>query len=193
MIISHRGNNNHHFKENSLLAIKDVLSKNYIDGAEFDIRITKDKKFILNHSFINNGKIIKYTNSKYLNSDNLKDVLKNIKSNKLLLIEIKDNDYRIIDLLYKILKKFKHLNIYFMTFYKDLAIKLKSKYPILKVGLISFTLKEVPTLDFICLYYLNYEKTEKELFVWTVNNKDKIKRFNSMNINIITDKPYLLK
>lgn len=193
MIISHRGNNNHHFKENSLLAIKDALSKSYIDGVEFDIRITKDKKFILNHGFINNGKIIKYTNSKYLNSDNLKDVLKSIKSNKLLLIEIKDNDYRIIDLLYKILKKFKNLNIQIITFYKELAIRFKKKYPSIKIGIIVFKIDKNEIYDFICIHYLNYKKVNQELFVWTVNNKDKIKRFNSMNINIITDKPYLVK
>lgn len=192
MIISHRGNDNHKFKENTFLGLISSLSKSYIDGAECDIRITKDKKFVLNHGFSFNNKIIKYTNSKDLTLDKL-DSLKNIKSKKIIFIEIKDNDENIINLIYKYFKKFKHLNLYFMTFYKDLAIKLKSKYPILKVGLISFTLKEISNLDFICLYYLNYKKTEKELFVWTVNKKDKIKKFISMGVNVITDKPYLIK
>lgn len=44
MIISHRGNDKENFKENTILAIKNSLSKSYIDGVEFDIRLTRDKK-----------------------------------------------------------------------------------------------------------------------------------------------------
>ena len=51
-LISHRGNNGHNFLENSKEAILDVLSKKYIDGVEFDIRMTKDKKLILYHNML---------------------------------------------------------------------------------------------------------------------------------------------
>ena len=47
--ISHRGNDDD-LAENSKKAILNSLSKPYIDGVEFDIRITKDNKFVINHN-----------------------------------------------------------------------------------------------------------------------------------------------
>lgn len=92
MIISHRGNDKHSFKENTKKAIINCLNKEYIDGVEFDIRITKDKKFVLNHGFLNNGKIIKYNKYKNLSLDELNSVLKQLKTKKIIMIEIKDNE-----------------------------------------------------------------------------------------------------
>ncbi len=192
MIISHRGNDNTHLKENSFLAILSSLNKPYIDGCECDIRITKDKKFVLNHGKIINNKIIKYTSSKDLPLDTL-DSFKHIKSHKPLFIEIKDNDEIIIDILDKYIKKLKNLNLSFMTFNYTLAVKLKKTYPFLKIGLISFTNKDIGILDFICTYYLSYEKNNKDVFVWTVNQDAQIKKFISMGIPVITDKPYVAK
>ena len=48
-LIAHRANNNHEFSENSKNAIINVLSKDYIDGIEIDVRITKDKRLVLIH------------------------------------------------------------------------------------------------------------------------------------------------
>ena len=47
-IIAHRGNDGIH-KENSLEAIINSLNKKYVDGVELDVRLTKDKKLIINH------------------------------------------------------------------------------------------------------------------------------------------------
>ena len=47
--IAHRGNDDD-LAENSKEAILNSLSKPYIDGVEFDIRITKDNKFVINHN-----------------------------------------------------------------------------------------------------------------------------------------------
>lgn len=194
LIISHRGNNKHLYKENSKEAILNVLKQDYIDGVEFDIRLTKDKKFVLNHSLLSDGKIIKYNKVDNLNLDELNSVLKKIHSKKILIIEIKDNDLSIVDLLYKIIKKYQNLNIYIHTFHKDLAILFKQKYPKIIVGLILFNINaliDYSLFDFISLHYLGYQDTKKVLFLWTINTKDKIKKFNSMNI--ITDKPFLAK
>ena len=59
MIISHRGNGNHNFKENSKEAIIFSLNDKNIDGIEIDIRFTKDKKMVLCHNATYDGKIIK--------------------------------------------------------------------------------------------------------------------------------------
>ena len=58
-VISHRGNNNHKYRENTLKSIKEVLNCDYIDGVEFDIRMTKDNKFVLSHSPIYKDDLIK--------------------------------------------------------------------------------------------------------------------------------------
>ena len=51
-LIAHRANNNHDFSENSLKAILNVLDKDYIDGIEIDVRITKDKQLVLIHDLV---------------------------------------------------------------------------------------------------------------------------------------------
>ncbi len=190
MIISHRGNDNHKYKENTKNAIINALSKNYIDGVEFDIRVTKDKKLVLNHGFLHNGKIIKYSYFKDLNLDSLNSVLKSIKTPKIILIEIKDDDKIVIDLLYKCIKKYKDLNFYIHTFHNSIASLFKKKYPHINIGIILFNLNiDYSKYDFVSLNYLGYRKIDKLTFLWTVNKK--IKKFQGLNI--ITDKPFLLK
>ena len=91
-IISHRANDNHSFKENTIEAIKDVLNKDYIDGVEIDIRLTKDNKIVLYHSpIIYNLGLISNNNLKEIKkyANELNNVLKKIKTNKLILIDIK--------------------------------------------------------------------------------------------------------
>ena len=46
MFIAHRGNGKHRYLENTKEAILNVL-KEEVDGVEFDIRMTKDEKFVI--------------------------------------------------------------------------------------------------------------------------------------------------
>ena len=48
-IIAHRGLHAH-YKQNTKEALCEALEKEYIDGIEFDIRMTKDKKLVIIHS-----------------------------------------------------------------------------------------------------------------------------------------------
>lgn len=194
MIISHRGNDIYGYKENTKKAIISTLKSDYTDGVEFDIRITKDNKFVINHDLIFNGKIIKNTNYKDLKLDELNNTLKKIKSDKIIIIEIKDN-LKNINTLCKILKKYKHLNIYIHSFNYRMLKNIKLNYPNYKVGLIVSKLfnqdKNISIFDFISLNYRIYNNTYNDIFIWTINNKKNFKKYNSKNINIITDKPYL--
>ena len=52
MIISHRGNDNHNYKENTIEAVVFSLNRDYVDGVEVDIMFTKDKEIVLNHDYI---------------------------------------------------------------------------------------------------------------------------------------------
>ena len=133
--IAHRGNDDD-LAENSKEAILNSLSKPYIDGVEFDIRITKDNKFVINHNAtinLNSNKIgtiknmtlkqlkeVKFKNhNKVYRIATLNEVLKQIKNDKIIIIEIKEeknyNTYQKKKLL-KLLKKYSYLNIYLTSF-----------------------------------------------------------------------------
>lgn len=200
-IIAHRGNENHNFKENTLDAILDSLNKEYVDGVEFDIRMTKDNKFILSHNpILYDTGIIKNKTLKELKKyhlDELNYVLKNIKTKKIILIDIKHetNDYNIlIKKLNKILKKYKHLNIYLSSFNYKLIKELNKIY---KTGLIISSVinrnKDYEIFDFVALNYKLYKPINKLLMLWTINKKEIMKKFINKDVFIITDKPYLVK
>lgn len=211
-LISHRGNDDHDFLENTKEAILDVLSKKYIDGVEFDVRMTKDKKIILyhnmliktnnNYEFILNKTFLEITkiNNKIITLDEL---LKNIKTNKILLIELKcenDNYNELIAKFINIVKKYNYLNIYICSFNYGLIKTIKNKYPHYKCGLIIGYLMNTNNItnefDFF-LYGSNYLKLinyDKEIFIFDINKKDKLKFIQEKlksEFYIISDKSYL--
>ena len=84
--IAHRGNDDD-LAENSKEAILNSLSKPYIDGVEFDIRITKDNKFVINHNAtinLNSNKIgtIKNMTLKQLKEVFLRRIARHIEKRK---------------------------------------------------------------------------------------------------------------
>ena len=77
-VIAHRGITSDNIRENSYLAIKRALKDKNIDGVELDIRMTKDKKIVLNHgsnigfNYIENMNYIDIIKEKYIILMNLK-------------------------------------------------------------------------------------------------------------------------
>lgn len=197
-IIAHRANNNHKYKENTIEGIIDSLNKDYIDGVEFDIRLTKDKYFVLYHNATYKDNLIKNKYLKDLKLDELNNVLKNIKSNKIILIDIKceEGNYKeMSDYLIKVLKKYKKLNIYLCSFNYEMCLYLKEKTKY-KVGLLISNLinknKNIKPFDFISINYKIYKDINKDTFVWTINKKELFKKFLNKKVYIITDKAYLI-
>ena len=191
-IIAHRGNDES-YKENSLKSIINCLNKEYIDGVEFDIRLTKDKRFILNHDPFYKNYFIKNTNSKKLiklGLDTLDDVLNMINNNKILLIEVKEenNIKKTAKHLNRILKRY-NLNFYICSFNYNFIKFFNEKYNY-KCGLIigkNINKKYIiNSFSFNSLSYKFKGKVpNKETFYWTINNTNEIKDRE----NIITDKP----
>lgn len=197
-LIAHRGNGNHKYRENTKEAILNILKEEYIDGVEFDIRLTKDKKFVLSHSPIYKDSLIKNKKMKDLQLNNLNEVLKSINTNKIILIDIKselDNEKILVKKLYKIIKKYKYLNIYLSSFNYSLVKKIKEKFKN-KVGIIISNVininKNIDNFDFIMKKYNVKKVYDKETMIWTVNKKEIIKKYLNQNIFIITDKPYYI-
>ena len=208
-IISHRGNNLSKYKGNSKEAILEAINIDYIDGVEFDVRITKDKKIVLIHdpiiNFVSDGKgVVKNMNYEDLFKYNfgsskypskvvlLEDLLNSINTNKIILIEIKEetDDYKeISDIVFNIISKY-NLNIYIASFNYDLMKYFKTKYNKcgLLIGLGLNTKKLYNHFDFNIVSYNYRNKVDlKETFIWGFKDikKDLDKYY------IITDKPYL--
>lgn len=211
--IAHRGMDNHNLKENTIDALLYCLNQEYISGVEFDIRITKDKNIVIYHDMLikdNAGNIytVKQKNlSEIQNIDinipSLEEFLKKVNSQKILLIEIKEesDDFDIFIIkLFNILKKYKNLNIYICSFNYKLIRKIKAKYSQYKCGLIIGYLMNTNNisndLDFY-LYSYNYLELinkDKEIFIFTINKKEKLRKINDhlSNYYIISDNSYLL-
>ena len=184
-IIAHRGNDEIH-KENSFESILNSLNKKYVAGVEFDIRLSKDDKFVINHDPFYKGLFIRETSSKHLKTmglNTLDEVINCITNSKIILIDVKVNDD--IEKTSKILKRYlnKKLNYYICSFNYSFINYFNSKY---KKGLIiSRNLKYIDKFDFNLINYKyrgRYPK--KETFFWTINNVKDIK-----GENIITDRP----
>ncbi len=192
-IIAHRGNDGVH-KENSLEAIVSSLNSKYTDGVEFDIRFTKDHKFIVSHDLFTNGFFINKTCIKKLQKqglNTLEEILMNVKNDKIILIEVKEERKHFKYLAFKlvnVLKKY-NLNYYICSFNYDFLKYFKKKYPNYKAGLLigkKTNLKHVNNdFDFNSIYIGNLDKNKKEnVFTWTVNDYSLL---DGKMINVITD------
>lgn len=212
--IAHRGNDDD-LAENSKEAILNALNKPYIDGVEFDIRITKDNKFVINHNatvnlnsnksgFIKNmtlkelKKIDFRNNNKIYKIATLNEVLKNINSNKVIIIEIKEEQnytkYQQKKLI-KLLNKYNYLNIYLVSFNYKLIYNLKDSFSNcgLIIGKILNRNKDISPFPFLLIpldFYKKYEGIQ-ELFIWTINCQKDLKEIKDDSY-VITDKAYFL-
>lgn len=195
-IIAHRGNDEVH-KENSLEAIISSLNDKYTDGVEFDIRLTKDNKLIINHDPFYNGNYIRHTNAvklQKLGLNTLEEILNNVHNNKIIMIEIKvdDKDIKIMSKkLIGIIKRY-NLNYYICSFNYKFIKHFKSKYKIKSGLIISVKINNKylnNNFDFNSINY-SYRKSipTKETFRWTINTRQELDKIDKYE-NIITDKP----
>ena len=195
-IIAHRANDGIH-EENSLEAILNSLEKEYIDGIEIDIRLTKDNKLIICHDPFYRGHFIKYTKIKKLEKlglNSLNEILIKLKTNKIVMLEIKTDDknhQKLANILNKTLKKYS-LNFYLCSFNYDLMKLIKEKYYQYKCGLIigyqinKDKINNNLNFNSLSLTYAN-KNFNKETFIWTINDIKRLKI--NKRYNIITDNP----
>lgn len=219
-LIAHRGVNNSDFGENTKDAVIDALRCPYVAGVEIDARITKDNKIVVIHDRIINRTsdgtgfvnkmylrdLKKYnfgTKNNFSRISTLKEILRVINNDKIVLIEIKyeggDED-KYIKYFYRSIRPFFNKNIYIMSFNEKIIRKLKEKYPILRCGVLISTIINSShiddDLDFIAIssYSVNKIKViNKPIFVWALNSK---KRYYELEKEMpketyyIVDKPY---
>ena len=194
-IIAHRGNDGIH-KENSLEAIINSLNSKYTNGVEFDVRLTKDKKIIINHDPFYQGYYISHTNVKKLQKlglNTLEEILNKIKNNKIIMIEVKVDNKNIKPITKVLIKKLSKYNLnYYICSFNYKFLKYFQKYSNIKTGLIiSLKINEKyinNDFDFNSINYLYNKKIpNKETFRWNINSKNELQKLNKKE-NIITDK-----
>ncbi len=194
-LIAHRSLDDHKYKENSINAALDCLNKKYISGIEIDVRMTKDHKIVMYHNLLYNLNSISSLDYKRLKDvDLLENLLKQIKTNKIILLDIKSetNNYqKFVRKLLKLIKKYP-LNYYLCSFNYQLiqSLKAKTDYP-LGIFVTDFInkKKDYHDLSFLALSVSSYfDIAFKCKMVWTVNSPKNINKYEY----IITNKAHLL-
>lgn len=183
MLIAHRGIYNNIVKENTIPAFLGSINDSNYRGFELDIYTSKDGEFVVHHDLLLDGKFMWHYTYKELKRKGvvrLEDVLK-LKTNKIILIEIKDINIDIIKLT-KLLDKYKNKNIYVMSFFKSVIKKFKKRT--FKVGVLNYILNssDVYPYDFIGILYdvaslhmiESLRKLNIEVFLYGINKKDKL-------------------
>ena len=173
--IFHRGYHQIKREENKLVSLIKGLENENAIGIETDIRKTKDQVFVLYHDPLFKGKLVNqclYKEMKKENIPTLIDLLK-IKTDKILLLEIKDFNIDVPKLI-KTLNKYQR-NIYLMSFNNKVIAKIKKLKTPYKIGVLNYVFNSSDTYnyDFICL--LN------DLITPTM-----IERFKKLNIMVIS-------
>jgi len=212
-LIAHRGHTKY-APENTKEAVLAALDSSSIIGVEFDVRMTKDKQFVLSHDdslkrvFKVNKKVSKLTLDEIKEIEyhgfsipTLESVLKEVRTNKLLLIEMKikgDNYQDYVNRFYQIIKRYSYLNIIVISFNGEALDYLSKLSNALKLGFLAHKLPS--TLPPFTALALNYQflnstiinrviKEGRYLFVWTIKHASDIQKLepNLNKLFIITD------
>ena len=218
-LIAHRAVNDKKYGENTLPAAINALSYTYIKGIEIDVRLTKDNKLVVIHDmtinrtsngsgFVKNMTLRNLKKYNFCNKDSfckislLKDFLKIVPDDKIILIEIKYEAFDeelFIKYFYKAISKYLNKKIYIMSFNENIIRRLKQRYNFLKCGLligsIINSLHIDDNYDFIAISSYSIKKVKsykKDIFVWALNTKKKfeeLKKSMPANTYYIVDIP----
>lgn len=211
-LIAHRGKIDKHDISNSKLSILKALGKPYVDGIECDVRLTKDLEVVVIHDpvidFVSNGTgIVKQMTLKQLKkyrygNDSfsepvltLKQLLRSIHSDKLILIELKDHDERLVQAVHRIINKFSKLHIIVISFSSSLLVSFQDINPRVETGLLIgyFLNQDKLENDFdynlFSFHYLDQIDMDKKLMYFNINEKEKLEKIvkKRNDICIITD------
>mgnify|MGYP004530964209 FL=1 len=202
--IAHRGLHSSDIIENSIEAIELGSKVKYLDGVEFDVRLTKDNKVVVIHDKtidrVSNGvgtvanmtlrQLRKYNYGSDVapsTISTLDEVLDVITPGSLLIIELKDEDKRnsvLVTEVLKILDKYPNLNIWLKSFSSQIVDLLQnaSKYP---TGILVDKTSTKELLKDTYFYSIskhvidknivkNLIKRDKIIMIWTINTKEEL-------------------
>lgn len=190
MFIAHRGLVTNSIKENTIEAFLMAINSPKYVGFELDVRVSKDKEFVIYHDLMFKGKLIKNTLYKDLKKEGipkLAEVL-NLDTDKIIMVEIKDFNMDLKKLA-KLLNKYNYKKLYVSCFNNKLLKELKKYLKGIKVGSLNYILNSEENyneFDFMCIinYCLTkdlisyFRNLKKEVFGYGIKNKKNIKYKN---------------
>lgn len=222
--IAHRGLTSRHNPENSEEAILVASNHSKIDGVEFDVRLTKDNMVVVFHDeqidrmvenatgFVSNiilKDLQKHNigrNTKHIMIPTLESVLGRLKNNTFILLELKNEGSRnkmLCDKVLDIISNYPNIKFYLQSFNEDIVRYLldNSSY---NIGvLINKNNKHLLSLDTnfyavsqdVLMQNKDIVNTDKEIFVWTVDSKDDLRKLRliSNDLYIISNVPLKLQ
>ena len=207
-LIAHRGKIHKSEIGNNRKSIFNALSKSYIDGIELDVRLTKDDKVVVIHDpiidFVSNGTgIISYMTLEELKQYDfsnefiltLEELLNTIHTRKLILIELKDENKRIVEEVNRIIIKHPELEIVVISFWESLLQEMKKINSKTKLGiLIGYFLNQKNIYNHYDYYFFTFHYVEqihrhKNVGYFTINQKKQLETLTALrdDIYIITD------
>ena len=213
-LIAHRGKIEKNDIGNTRQAFQKALSKSYISGIECDVRLTKDLHVVIMHDpvidFVSDGSgIVKYMTLEELKKYEfngepileLEELLQNIHSEKMILIELKGeaNDYELVETVNNIIKKYSHLHIVIISFWYPLLRKFQEINKQIEVGLlIGYFLNGNHIYNhfdynLFSNHYLEKIYMNKKIMFFGINNKQKKekKKQKKDDVYLITDSSLL--
>lgn len=150
--IAHRGLVNN-TKENSYESLINGLESSQYVGVETDVRMTKDKEFVLYHNALFDGKLVSNVSYKEMKKEGIMKLeeLLRYETKKIVMLEIKDSQMDKKKFL-KLLDKYKR-NYYIMSFSNKFIREFRDITDKYKVGILNyvFNTEEEYCYDFICI------------------------------------------
>lgn len=209
-LIAHRGKLEYHDIGNNKQSFLNALSKSYISGIECDVRLTKDLEVVVIHDpvidFVSDGngivnqmtleelKQYQFGNDSILT---LKELLRQIHSDKLIIIELKGerNDFRLVDAVDRTIRMFPNLHFVIVSFWEPLLKYAKKINHDIELGiLIGYFFnhdKMYNHFDYnlFSYHYLDQIYMHKKLMYFTINKEKQIEKIKKKyeDVYVITD------
>lgn len=197
LYIAHRGVSNQR-KENSLEAINLAIHQNQYNGVEIDVQLCKSGEIVLHHDlYLHNNwiKDLNYDELKMYDVISLEDLYKRVPmGTKMLILDIKGDDYSIIEKINEFYKFMDVSNVYFCSFNRPMLYYLNPKFKIGRTFESFFLPTEYPIVlkdvDIIIIHWtcLNYPLmhycNSNNIRVFTYTHKNNIEHKYMLRFNI---------
>lgn len=207
-LIAHRGKIKNSDIANSRQSFLNALSKPYISGIECDVRLTKDLKVVVIHDpvidFVSDGTgIVKYMTLRELKKyqfenesiSTLQELLQIIHTDKMILIELKEENDHLAEQVNKIIMKYPHLHIVIVSFWPSVLEYIKKQNSVVETGLLigyflnNDKMENHFDYNFFTYHYIEKINMKKQIGYFTINQKKQLDELLTKreDIYIITD------
>lgn len=207
-LIAHRGKIQNSDIANNIQSFLNALSKPYISGIECDVRLTKDLKVVVIHDpmidFVSDGTgIVKYMTLRELKKykfenesiSTLQELLQMMHTDKMIVIELKEENNQLAEQVNKIIMKYTHLHIVIVSFWPTVLEYIQKQNPTIETGILIGYFLNNDKIDncfnynFFTYHYIEKINMKKQIGYFTINQKKQLDELLKKrdDIYVITD------